>query len=322
MKRHLDRNNCPITDLIIKMLEIVLSFNFCKVKGSAQLWHQTVGFPTGVACGAEVANIYLHELIYEDQIVQYMDNYILLFFRYIDDILIFWSGVQNDYRARVDDLCTSLNQNYVEYNFEITSEISTVSAVFLDLRLWFGSVFVASGFIDTGLHQKAISRYLYLPFYTCHPRHTLQGFIRGEFLRYLLRSTHLEDYVSALTSFYERLQARAYPCSFLNPLFAVAPKFKDRARLLFADKDTTQRSIPFVLKLTYSSLAESLNLGQALEDDRGQLPSHLRGQPRLVVWKRAPRLGDALKSNNNNNNNSTPDSTTPPQPPGDVVVST
>ena len=51
-----------------------------------------LGFPTGVACGGEVANIYLHELLWYF-IQHYLENYIMLYLRYIDDMFIIWSSV-------------------------------------------------------------------------------------------------------------------------------------------------------------------------------------------------------------------------------------
>jgi hypothetical protein len=322
VRRHLVKHGCQITDLIIDMLTIVLKVNFCRTDIDDQLWHQTVGFPTGVACGAEVADVYLHELIF-DFVAHYFDNYIMLFLRYIDDVFTIWSGAEADFRHRAREFCNYLNTRYAAFNFEVTWVMSDHDAIFLDVRLWLGRQFADTGKLDTATHQKPINRYLYLPFYTAHPQHVLKGFIRGEFKRYLLRSSDLTSYVQILIDFYHRLRQRAYPASFLGPLFKAAPRFEQRQALLFNAKDSTSTPMPFTLKLVYSPSTMALGLQNALRDDGGVLPDHLRDQRRLVVWKRAPRLGDLMKKKKrgDSNDNKT-DSTTPPQPLGGIVSTT
>ncbi len=84
-------------------------------------------------------------------------------------------------------------------------------------------------------------------------------------------------------------QTAAYPRSFLNPLFAAAPRFEERINLIFKIEDSkVAQAIPFVLKFTFSPVTEQLGLQAALEDDHGELPAHLRNRRRLVVFKRAP----------------------------------
>ncbi len=257
--------------------------------------------------------IYLHELIYETISDWIAQNRIMLYLRYIDDIFIVWRGHDG---TLANSFCEMLNSRWRHVNFEITWEISEHTAIFLDVRLWFGSSFDATGLLNTGVFQKAMNRYLYLPFYSCHARHTLRGFIKGEFKRYLIRSSIATDYFDILCDFYGRLHRRGYPRSFLNPLFAAAPRFEERMNLILkiGDPKATQ-AIPFVLKFTFSPVTERLGLQAALEDDYGELPAHLRSKRRLVVFKRAPRLGDLLSKNNNSNRS---DPNTPPQLGGGV----
>ena len=57
VREFLEEQGCPLTDLIMTMLDIILRLNSCRTEFSDQLWRQICGFPTGVACGAEVADI-------------------------------------------------------------------------------------------------------------------------------------------------------------------------------------------------------------------------------------------------------------------------
>jgi hypothetical protein len=180
------------------------------------------------------------------------------------------------------------------------------------VRLWIGDNFTETGCFDYETYQKEISNFLYLPYYTCHPKHTLRGFIRGEFRRYLLRSSQLPSYVSSLCAFYDRLAARGYPASFLGPLFDAAPDYGSRSTLM-TKAGQLAKSIPFCFKLTYSPMMEELQLGSVLRDNDGVLPAHLTGTPRIITWKRAPRLGALLKTSTLQNTD-----TAPPQPSGAV----
>ena len=91
--------------------------------------------------------------------------------------------------------------------------------------------------------------------------------------------------------------------SFLGPLFKAAPRFEQRQALLFNAKDSTSTPMPFTLKLVYSPSTMALGLQNALRDDGGVLPDHLRDQRRLVVWKRAPRLGHLMKKKKRGDSN-------------------
>ena len=92
-----------------------------------------------------------------------------------------------------------------------------------------------------------------------------------------------------------------------------------RKRPLFDNHDCENHEavIPFVLKLTYAHDVMHLGLQQALADVKGTLPAYLRSTRRLVVWKRAPRLGDLL-SKKRPLRNITYDSIPPPQPTREV----
>ena len=130
----------------------------------------------------------------------------------------------------------------------------------------------------------------------------------------------MADYIDIMIAFYHRLRARAYPASFLRPLFLAAPDFSRRDALLSATSSPATQAIPFVMKLTFSDDVLQLGLQQALLDTRGSLPAYLRQTRRLVVWKRAPRLGDTLKKRPRLSNDfDYESSTSPPRPAPEVT---
>ena len=103
-------------DLLLTCLRLVLTLNFCQFNG--RVFHQILGFATGVVCGAEVANIYLHELLRE--LFMAYSAYILVYRRFIDDLVLVWKGP----RAAAEEFLYKLNTDFRQYNFQITWEIS------------------------------------------------------------------------------------------------------------------------------------------------------------------------------------------------------
>jgi hypothetical protein len=55
-------------------------------------------------------------------------------------------------------------------------------------------------------YQKAMNKYLYLPYLSHHPYHVFRGIIKGELIRYIKTNTYEEDYISIATSFKQRLK--------------------------------------------------------------------------------------------------------------------
>ena len=49
----------PYADFIGECLALILTFNYCFFAGD--VWQQTLGYATGVACGGECAHLYLEE---------------------------------------------------------------------------------------------------------------------------------------------------------------------------------------------------------------------------------------------------------------------
>ena len=177
------------------MVMVILSYNYCQFDGD--IWLQVIGYGTGVANAAEVANLYLTAM--EERQLSVNLAGLIFFTRYIDDGFGVWSGTEATLR-------TLLSRLYEGSGLKITLEISTEFVVFLDM-----TVFVDAHRLVTKCYQKPSNAYLYLPYSSEHPAHVWHAFLRGELIRYVKRCTFFSDYNDMVSLFAGRLRRRGYP---------------------------------------------------------------------------------------------------------------
>jgi hypothetical protein len=286
--RFLRRKQVPATfvDLIRRCLSLVLLTNFCQFLGV--IYHQILGFATGVACGAEVANIYLHELLRD--IFMAAAAHIHVYRRFIDDGFIIWKGTRRD----AEQFLLRLDTQFRDRNFRITWDITGDSTIFLDLKIFKGAGWLRSELLDTATYAKPINAYLYIPFSSCVPRSILSGFIATELRRHLLRCSNAVAYYEELCLFYKRLRARGYPTAFLKKQFDRHPAYSCRKHLLYRESQSpTAISGPSVLALPYADGVDSALRG-LLRDHGNLLPPHIACQRRLFAWCKAPKIKDLI----------------------------
>eukprot|EP01050_Picozoa_sp_SAG11_P003502 SAG11_NODE_199_length_12635_cov_104.801771_5_plen_393_part_01 len=210
LRRHLRACGCGHVAFLIAALRIILNCNYCTFNG--RTWRQHTGFATGIACGAEVANLFVFVLT-RFVFARYSEH-IFYHRRFIDDGFIIWTGT----RAQAEMMFSKLNA--LNTAITLTFTISLTCAVFLDLNILKGERYKACGCLDTTVFQKAVNRYLYTPFNSEHPWHCRIGLVHGELRRYIKRCSARADYIEIATEFRQRLHLRGYPFCFLSEAFA------------------------------------------------------------------------------------------------------
>jgi hypothetical protein len=276
IRDHLCRAGCPYADFIGECLALILTFNYCFFAGD--VWQQTLGYATGVACGGECAHLYLEERLAPVFALFAAD--LLMHVRYIDDGFLIWTGS----RQRLDTLIAALRA-IDPVNLQFTFEISDHKAIFLDSYIFKGPGWLSSGVLDYECYQKIVNRYLYLPFSTETPRHILSGFIRGELLRYVKRCSYELAFVRMQQIFWARLRARGYTIVFLRDIFAKAPAYCDRARLRAPRAATVAAaSRAHCLILRFSAALHQAQLGRVLHEYKYLLPDHLRKNKFIIAY--------------------------------------
>ena len=60
---------------------------------------------------------------------------------------------------------------------------------YIDLEIFKGFNFHINGKLDIKLHQKKENKFLYLPYHSSHPIHSINNYIVGELKRYIRSNT-------------------------------------------------------------------------------------------------------------------------------------
>jgi len=278
---------------ICNALEIVMTNNIFKFGDT--YWRQLIGVAMGIEPAPPFASIYYgnHEC---NQILPNFQHCLLLYKRYIDDIIGCWIGDEDEWK----DFKNSLNVDILEWK---CSDLSH-QVIFLDLTISIES----SGDIVTRLYEKPMNLHLYIPNKSAHPSSVLKGLIIGQVQRFRICNTHFNDFKSCVFDFFGHLRARGYDKEQLKPLFIDAlervnlhssqlpmkPKRADQAATVlvvdYHPRNVSTKRLHQVYKSTIARL-------------HGYQPCHppdaqgtIRSERLIIAHKRSRNLRDVLTS--------------------------
>eukprot|EP01052_Picozoa_sp_SAG31_P041131 SAG31_NODE_6153_length_2146_cov_47.561798_2_plen_219_part_00 len=80
-------------------------------------------------------------------------------------------------------------------------------------------VVIEGTLLQLQVYQKPLSAYLYIPAHSAHQEHIQRGWIRGELIRYVKRSSKQHLYLATRAKFWHRLCARGFTAQFLTEIF-------------------------------------------------------------------------------------------------------
>jgi len=207
--------------LITMLLKIVLNCNYFRF--GDKLYVQKTGTAMGTPVSVSYANGFMARRFDCILLQRFADN-ILMLKRFLDDVFIVLSPAcpLAAFTAALSEIHPSL---------QLTVVTSAHHAEFLDLRIYKGPRFLETGTLDLAVHQKALNKYLYLPFRSYHPWPVKTGFIRTELKRYVRNSSSNAGFNAIRHDFWFRLRNRGFPISVLNREFS-AVRYSQRAALL------------------------------------------------------------------------------------------
>ena len=187
---------------LLKLLALMLENNDFEFNGDIFL--QTCGCPMGKIIGPAAANIYLID--FDAAAVSGFRIKPLVFFRFLDDVFLFWKGTLKDLEEYENYL------NSLIPGIEIKLQASLLSANFLDITV-FKKFCNGKTIVGTKVYVKPTDAQNLLHTSSFHPPHTTRGILKSQLIRYTRISSTWSDYVQAARTLFQSLRTRGYSWS-------------------------------------------------------------------------------------------------------------
>jgi hypothetical protein len=192
-----------------------------------KIYKQISGVGTGVKMAPTYACLGMgkyEELVFSSNEV--LLKKIILWKRFIDDVLMFFKGSKKE----CEDLVLWLNSlmpGVVKFKYDFSYE----KIEFLDLK-----IFIEDGRIKTDLYVKPTNKQLYLDYNSNHPYHCKKGIPYSQALRVVERCAKPDDRDKHLAILKNKLEERNYPCELVEKQFDKA-KRKERKTLIYQQRN-------------------------------------------------------------------------------------
>lgn len=314
MDHHTDLGQ-TLKDLCLKLAYFVLTNNYvvCEEVGST-IYRQMIGTAMGTTFSVIYAVIFMIWL--ETPIVhdRRFSQYIRLYKRFIDDLLLIWSGptsVLCEFRKALAtaDEAISLDWSGYKSHQDAVNPCTVVAerheqVNFLDLDMSLQrkvGIMGATIQIIFRPYHKPGNAYAYIPFSSFHGRHIFRGWVLAEILRLLTHSSTPEIWLEETSILYRHLCSRGYPRWFLRTVFEEVTWARRSELITRSRKEPcdeffkTYRACVLTLRNApeFPRLKEQLDLSlrELTESTFGDIfPSRV-----FLAQSCAPRLGSILK---------------------------
>lgn len=268
-----------------RMTRFVMDNNFLNYKG--QSFHQMNGLAMGTSCAPVIANLYAAWFEWKAR-VTYQDG-VLMYVRYIDDILCLFQGTQQEAQS----FCGNLKLGPLD----ITWAPSIVRNEFLDIEIMAYEE-ILPRVVHTRLYRKPMNRHLYIPWSSAHPSHVKKGFVKAELIRFAILCSRSEYFAEARREFYGNLRRRGYPAQTLNEWFKQVT-YDDRPVLLLFHKKE-EGLAPLMLSGHYNPVWDYVDVKEVITEARRfwvkeELPEALQ-EPLIRSLGRTANLFDLMST--------------------------
>jgi hypothetical protein len=230
---------------IKQLLDLVLNNHY--VAHGTEFRKQVQGTAMGTNTGPPFANLFM-ALLEKPLMEKYSEN-LLLYVRYLDDILVIWKGG----RDKLVQFIREFNSLYP--TIKLVEDISYFKATFLDLEIYKGKRFRKEKILDIKPYGKPMNKYLYLPADSFHGEDNKLGFIRGNLIRLVCNSSDEREYLNAALFFRNRLLERGYTQNqFAHAYDRV--KYTDRHKFLQVKNKTSDKRVLALILQFHPSIRE------------------------------------------------------------------
>jgi len=276
------RNDSKIRPRTLRnMTKFVMNHNYLEYRG--QTFHQLNGLAMGTACAPVLANLYAGAFEWESRVCH--QDGVLLYVRYIDDILAIFQGS----RTQAREFCGNVKLGPLDIKWAP----SLTRNEFLDIELM-RYPNISGRVVHTRLFRKPMNRHLYIPWSSAHPSHVKKGFVKAELIRLAVLCSKFEYFADARKEFYGNLRRRGYPSQTLVEWFKQVT-YDDRPTLLrFRKKE--EATVPLMLSGHYNPVWDYVNVKEVLTEarrfwPREELPEGLK-EPLIRSLGRTTSLFD------------------------------
>ena len=257
-------------NMIRNFLKVVICDNTFRFH--QKFFNQVKGVAMGTKCAPPFANLFL-ACLEEKALASWTGPNPLLWLRFLDDILMLWSGNQD----QLQRFFTHLNQQMTHINFTMTQSQQFIT--FLDLEVYKGHRFRRASTLDTKLYIKPTNPQTFLHYTSCHPASTFATIVKGELLRALRATSDVETFSITVSKLLERFLQRGYPREFFLRV-AETVTFGDRVHLLTSHPRRTLPSNTTIFSIRYHPALPSSDIWQALQDEETPFnPMVVRSKP-------------------------------------------
>ena len=226
------QNVIPNAHLIIELIELVL--NSAIMEFQKVFYKQILGIVMGTNLAPILANIYMAMLEEELKTICKNKNikWPIMFKRFIDDGFGIMRGNKKDVRTWINEF------NQLRENIFIDKWTFGNRVAYMDLYIFKGNNFFHTGMLSIKVYQKPENRYMYIPYKSAHPRHTIKNYVLGELKRYVRINTEELNYQKIKNNFFLRMRNRGFHKNVLAKWFSQV-KYSNRAKFLDGNPDDT-----------------------------------------------------------------------------------
>jgi hypothetical protein len=223
---------------LLKLLELSLKNNDFTFNDKFYL--QIMGTAMGKRFAPALANIYLLE--FDEAAMNGFDLKPLLFFRYLDDIFFLWPGDL----ASLERYKNFLN-NLIP-DITVTFECSETHVNFLDT-----TIYKSEGLLQSRVYFKSTDTHQLLHTNSFHPKHTFNGILKSQLIRYKRISSNRHDFEKTCKILFSSLKSRGYKISKMREI-------KNEIWFNYKEKNTSDDQTPLIpVVIDFCELGEKLS---------------------------------------------------------------
>jgi hypothetical protein len=263
-KNWFDKNK---QEFIIQSMHFVLTKGYISFKD--KIYQQNNGAAMGSPMIPPYANIYMYMLEKHTVHKWLKQGPLLLYKRFIDDIIIFIREQSSE-----ELTCLQSDLNSLHPQIKLTWTTKNITCNFLDITLQ-----CPNNKIETNVYQKPLNMYSYLPFHSYHTKAQKLGFIKAEATRYSRLCSRKKDYQHMIQIFTLRLQRRGYPLAFIHKATSQVLWHK-RYKYLYKQKPKITK-IPLLYKIKHNPWYNARSLRQALDSFTHQIQAITDAPPNM-----------------------------------------